>query len=162
MYQRNDNRALKEALCVLFALPLTVVVGILGLIFDRDEPLTYTPPSVEQDATLEPYTVALPVAIPATPDDLPTAELAPVLALAYTPAEATPAPKSARRAPKGRKAATVILAKKQAMPSAARATADPMAAAMRRVCRGEAVRAAARAEGVSESSLRGRLKRAAK
>lgn len=87
------------------------------------------------------------------------ADLAPVLALTYTPAPAATAEAKPARKPRAARKATPA-PKAKVMAAAGRVKADPFAAAMRRVSRGESVRAAAKAEGVSESTLRGRLKKA--
>jgi hypothetical protein len=66
-----------------------------------DGELTYTPPTVEQDAELAPA-VSVPVAIPVSEDELPVAGLAPVLALPYYP---EPKVKRKTRKPKVMRAA---------------------------------------------------------
>src|SRR5262249_14172451 len=89
MCKRNETTALKEALSALFCLPATVAVLLLGWFLDHPDALTHRRQTVKEDATLEPYTVALPVALPASVEDVPTADLAPLPLLPFSPASAS-------------------------------------------------------------------------
>jgi hypothetical protein len=100
-----------SVLRVLFGLPALLLVIVRELLAGGDGEVTYTPPTVEQDLELAPV-VAVPVAIPVSEDELPVADLAPVLALPYDP---EPKPASKKRA-----------ARKSKVMTAAARTAEPL------------------------------------
>lgn len=93
--------SLAAFLRVLFGLPAVLYLLVREVLFGSDGELDYNSPSVEQDVEAVPV-VAVPVAIPISEDELPVADLAPVLQLTYTP-EPKPAKKRAARKPKAKK-----------------------------------------------------------
>jgi hypothetical protein len=104
---------LATVLRAVFSLPVALLLAVGGLVARLLERKPAEAPVAEPVQPAEPPVVAVPVAIPINLDEVPTADLAPVLQLPYFPEpEAKPKAKRQRK-PK---------AKPVPMPSAARTT----------------------------------------